>query len=335
MTRSRSGRATGPWLALALAFALPSPLEAGEFVVRPTRIVETKAVFGRVEPRDLVPARARIGGTLLSLDVDEGSAVRAGQVLAVVADEKLALQMQAIDARLRALRAEVANAETDLARARQLVKTGATPRQRVDQLQTQVDVGRNQIAATEAERSVIAQQTAEGQVVAPADGRVIAVPVTKGAVVMPGEPVAQIAAGGYFLRLALPERHAPLLREGAAVSISRRGAGEPDGAASGRLAKVYPEIENGRVIADVEVEALGDYFVGERTLVGVPVAERTVLAVPPQAVRTHSGIDFVRIVEDEATRDVAVIVGPVVETADGPRVEVLSGLRDGDRVVTP
>ena len=42
----------------------------------------------------------------------------------------------------------------------------------------------------------------------------------------------------------------------------------------GRVRLVYPEIQGGRVIADVEVAGLGDYFVGERTRVYVADGER-------------------------------------------------------------
>ena len=47
------------------------------------------------------------------------------------------------------------------------------------------------------------------------DGRVLEVPLTRGAVVLAGELVAIIGGGGFFLRLAIPERHAFSLREGA------------------------------------------------------------------------------------------------------------------------
>jgi hypothetical protein len=65
----------------------------------------------------------------------------------------------------------------------------------------------NQIEAAKAERAVVVQQSTEGQVVAPKSGRVLATPSAPGAVVLPGETVARIAEGGYFLRVALPERH--------------------------------------------------------------------------------------------------------------------------------
>ncbi|MGQ7792133.1 efflux RND transporter periplasmic adaptor subunit [Faunimonas sp. B44] len=321
--------------AAAAAFG-GGPAGAADVAATRYEIADMKAVYGRVEPRDLVPARARIGGTLVSVEVEEGSAVEAGAVLARVVDEKLALQMEATEARLRALQAERDNVQTDLERAQQLLARGTVPQQRVDQLQTQLNVLVNQIAGGEADRAVIAQQSSEGDVVAPVSGRALTVPLTRGSVILPGETVARIAGGGYFLRLALPERHAALLKEGSEVEVGARGGSDAGAAAGkGRLAKIYPELENGRVIADVEVAALGDYFVGERALVRVPVGMREVVAVPVEAVATRSGIDFVRLRRDGGETEVAVLVGERIETPDGPRLEILSGIRDGDRVVTP
>ena len=147
----------------------------------------------------------------------------------------------------------------------------------------------------EAQRAVVVQQQAEGAVLAPGDGRVLTVPVTRGAVVLAGEAVATIGGGGFFLRLAIPERHAASSQEGAADPHHRQTAPR----SAGRLAKIYPQIENGRVIADVEVDGLGDRFVDARVLVEVPVGKRDALMVPRAAVVTRSGIDFVTLREGE------------------------------------
>lgn len=315
---------------------LPSAAAAGEFAVMPAEIEETKAVFGRVESRDAVPARARIGGTVREIRVDEGSEVKEGDVVAVIVDDKLALQQQAANARVQALTSQLENAQTELARAEQLLASGNTTQARVDLARTQVEVLTNQLAAAEADRAVIAAQSAEGNVVAPAAGRVLRVPVTEGSVVLPGEEIALVAGGGYFLRLALPERHAAEIVEGSTVTVGDRpGAPGSDAATtSGKLVKVYPRIEDGRVLADVEVEGLGDYFVGERTLVRIPVGKRSVLSVPPAAIVTRHGVDYVRLAGDTET-EVAVILGPSFEEDGEPRVEVLTGLRSGDRVIVP
>jgi RND family efflux transporter MFP subunit len=330
MTRTRVAA-----IAFVALLAAPAMAGAAEFEVTPVVVEETKAVFGKVESRDAVPARARIGGTVREIRVDEGSEVKEGDVVAVIVDDKLALQQQAADARVQALTSQLQNAETELARAEQLLASGNTTQARVDQARTQVEVLTNQLAAAEADRAVIAAQSAEGDVVAPSAGRVLRVPVTEGSVVLPGEEIALVAGGGYFLRLALPERHAAEIVEGAAVLVGERpGPSGGNAAGSGRLAKVYPQIEDGRVLADVEVEGLGDYFVGERTLVWIPVGKRSVLSVPPEAIVTRHGVDYVRLAGDPGT-EVAVILGPAFEHDGEPRVEVMTGLRPGDRVAFP
>jgi RND family efflux transporter MFP subunit len=246
-------------LALVAALAPPLALAETSVIVEPHVVTDWKAVYGRIEAQSRIPARARIGGTLVSLDVTEGDTVEAGAEIARVFDQKLDFQRGAIDAQLRALASQLANAETELARGEELLQRGVTTAQRLDALRTQTEVLRNQIAATESERQVIDQQAAEGRVLAPIAGRVLTVPATTGAVVLPGEPIATIGGGGFFLRLAVPERHATMLEEDAAITIEA-----PAGPVEGRLARIYPQIENGRVIADVEVEALDVAFVDAR-----------------------------------------------------------------------
>lgn len=317
------------FLAAALATATPA-LAAETLVLAPEIVPEWKAVYGRVEARDLVPARARIGGTVVELLVSEGDAVEAGQRIAVVRDDKIAFQIAAYDAQLRALQAQLDKAEAELARGASLVERGIVTAQRLEQLRTDVDVTRSQIAASEAQRSVVVQQGEEGAVLAPVAGRVLTVPVTKGAVVMAGEPAATIGGGGFFLRLAIPERHARDLVEGAAIRIAAGGA-----ESEGRLARIYPQIENGRVVADVEIGALDRAFVDARVPVEVPVGSREALLVPQAAVATRSGLDFVRVAEGGGAVERAVVPGETVMRDGEAFVEILTGLTAGETIVVP
>ncbi|MGN6145283.1 MAG: efflux RND transporter periplasmic adaptor subunit, partial [Mesorhizobium sp.] len=287
-------------VALAAATAaVPQAAFTAEFAVHAITIPEMKAVFGQVESRTVVPARARIGGTIREIRVSEGSEVREGDVIGVVVDDKIALQLAAADAKIAALKSEFANARTELERAEQLVAQGVATQSRLDAARTALEVATNQVAAVEADKAVIAQGAKEGDVLAPATGRVLTVPVTAGSVIMAGEPVARIATGPYYLRLSLPERHAAEIAEGAIVEVGVRGraqaSGAPGATAQGRIVKVYPEIADGRVIADVDVAGIGSYFVNERTLVSIPVGKRSVLAVPQKAVTFLHGIDYVRL----------------------------------------
>jgi RND family efflux transporter MFP subunit len=310
--------------------ALCASALAASIVVEPRVVTEWKAVFGQVQARDEIPARARIGGTLAALEVEEGDSVRAGERIATVADEKIAFRIAAIDAQLRALQSQLANAEAELARAQTLVERGVATRQRVDQLSTAAEVVRNQIAAARAERSVVARQGEEGDVLAPADGRVLRVPAATGAVVLPGETVALIGSGGTFLRLSVPERHAARLADGAEIEIETE-----TGVANGRLAKVYPTIENGRVVADVEVPGLDARFVNARLLVRIPVGERSALLVPDGAVATRGGLDFVRLRTPGGSIERTVLTGDRLRRDGEIHVEILTGLKPGDEVILP
>ncbi len=313
-------------LAGLLSLGLVTAATAGTLVVQPVAVPVWKAVYGRVEARDDLAARARIGGTLVSLDVAEGDTVTAGQRIATVRDDKIAFQVSALDAQLKALAAQLQNAESELKRGQTLVDRGVATSQRLDQLSTQVDVFRNQIAATEAQRQVVVQQGAEGEVLAPAAGRVLTLASKRGSVVMAGETVATLGGGGFFLRLSIPERHASLLEEGASLAVETA-----EGSLAGRLVKVYPLIQGGRVTADVDVPDLPTAFVDARLLVRVPVGSRPAMMVPASAVMSRSGIDTLRVATAGGEFDRTVVLGE----RHGDDVEVLSGLAAGDAVVLP
>jgi len=294
------------------------------------QITQWKAVFGKIEARNTVPARARLGGTLTAIDVAEGSDVTEGQQIGTIHDAKLALQLGAIDAQIGALQSQLDNAETELTRGEDLLERGVTTKQRLDALRTQVDVLKNQIEATSAEKQVIEQRAAEGAVLAPISGRVLSVPVTQGSVLMPGEAVATIGGGGFFLRLAVPERHATFLNEGDEIQI-----GEDGETVTGTLAKVYPLIENGRVIADVEVGDIPTGFVDARVLVRLPVGQTQALLVPADLVVTRMGLDFVNVKQGDNTALRAIVPGEHHRIESREMVEVLSGLRAGEVLLPP
>ncbi|MGE5505991.1 MAG: efflux RND transporter periplasmic adaptor subunit, partial [Actinomycetota bacterium] len=191
-------------LSLALALLAAAPALAGEAEVHRQRIDDFKAVAGTVESVHETQARARIGGTVTGLAVDEGAAVTAGQRLATVGDTKLALQIAGADARVKSLEAERALAATEFQRATDLFAKGAATKARVDDARTRLEVADRAIAAMRSERSVAAERSSESAVLSPTNGRVLKVLVTEGSVVLPGDVVATIAVEDYVLRLALP-----------------------------------------------------------------------------------------------------------------------------------
>jgi len=301
-------------LPLILIVTLATTAAAETPALQPTAITEWKAVYGQVEARDRIPARARLGGTLVDLTVVEGDLVTAGQPIGRVEDEKLGFQLSALGAQRGAMVAQLGNAQTELQRGESLLKQGVTTAQGLDALRTQADV--------------IGQQVKEGTVLAPTSGRVLDVPVSKGGVVMPGEAVATIGGGGTFLRISIPERHATALHMGDQIEIAEGGASR-----TGTLSRIYPLIQNGRVIADVELAGLADSFVDARVLVRLPVGQRQALMVPLTAIRSVAGLDFVGVAGADGAVQRSVVPGEHQMLDGVEMVEILSGLEAGDRIL--
>ena len=309
------------------------PVGAETLVLEPSPIAEWKAVYGQIETRDRVPARARIGGTVTELDVTEGDLVVAGQRVAMVEDDKFAFQLGSIDAQLASLNAQIATARADLERGLQLIERGVITKQRLDQLQTTVDVLEGQVRSLGSERLVIQQRIAEGEILAPGAGVVLSVPLSLGSVVTPGDTAAVVGGGGIFLRLSVPERHATTLSEGDEIELGTASAAD-SGGRKGLLVKLYPQIEGGRVQADVEVDGLDGRFVGRRLPVRLAVGTRMAILVPETALSRHGGLDFVSVETDGVgTQRRTVVPGGIVQVDGAIWREILSGLAAGDRVV--
>src|SRR3989304_864382 len=231
--------------AALLALYAQAALAQETFVVAPKTVADEKAVFATIESANVVPARARIGGTVVELAVKEGDAVTQGQIVATIGDEKLALQMKSLDAQIAGLEAQFAQAQTDFTRAEDLFSRGTIPKTRLDETRTALNVATNALKARTAERSVIQQQVTEGGVLAPTSGRVLKVPVTAGTVILPGETVATVAVQNFVLRLRVPERHARFLKVGDPVRIDGEELGK-SGVQFGTIRLVYPQIEDAR-----------------------------------------------------------------------------------------
>jgi RND family efflux transporter MFP subunit len=323
-------------LSLVAAMAWQTaPALAETLTVAPRQVADEKAVFATVESISVVPARGRIGGTIVQLSVREGDSVKRGQPIALIGDEKLALQIKSLDAQIEALQAQANQAQIDFTRTEGLVERGTLPRIKLDETRTALNVAENGLRAKTAERAVVNQQMSEGQVLAPDDGRVLKKLVTVGSVVLPGDPVVTVAQQNFKLRLRVPERHALFLKAGDKVRVDGAEFGDSTDK-WGVIDLVYPQIEEGRVVADAIVSGLGQYFVGDRLRVWISGGQRDAFVIPARYVTTRFGIDYVQLQQGTQTVSVPVQRGRALPSADLPDgLEILSGLRAGDQLVQP
>ncbi len=314
--------------------AAPETPTPGAIVVQERLAPDYKAVSAILTNRDVGDARARISGVLQQILVREGDTVRRGQLLAVVVDQRLSLEAQAGAANVGAAEAAAERARADLARVQTLFDRGFYAQARLDAAQAEARAADAQLRAARAQASAAAAMSHEGAVVAAARGRVTRLPIPQGAVVLPGDVIVAVSTGARVLRIELPESEAGALRQGQNVEI----LGEDDGAQrrTARVRQVYPSIENGRVTADLDATNFEGDFVGARVRVLVPTGEQRAFIIPQAYIITRFGVDYVRLAQPGGVIEAPVQLGGRVPLEDMPDgVEILSGLREGDRVLPP
>lgn len=315
------------------ANAAPPPTT---YVVRMAKVADQKSVFATVESSYVVPARVRTGGTILDLKVKQGDRVEKGQVIATIGDQKLALTVNSYAAQVQAAQAQLAQSQLEYQRAQRLIAAGAIARNLYDQARTALSVALSNLKSIQAQRAVVQEQEVQGQVLAPTAGRVITVPVTAGTVVMGGDVVATVAEGNFVLRLQIPERHARYLKAGDPVRLDSADLGLA-GPRFGTIKLIYPQVDNGHVVADAAVSGLADYFVGQRVRVWIPAGERQAIIVPEPLITTRFGIDYARVwTPNDGAIDIPVQRGEAAPSPSMPDgLEILSGLKSGDRLLKP
>jgi len=309
-----------------------SAAEQKVFTVSERTVPDFRMVSAVLTNRDIGDARARIGGRIAQILVKEGQKVSAGQVVAVIADERISLEAQAASAGVSAAEATNERAQQDLARSERLFASGAISQAAIDQARSAAKAAEAQLKSARAQAGAARALNSQGQVVAPSSGEVTRIPSPHGAVIMPGEVVVQITTGAPVLRIELPESEAGNLKQGQSIRFLSEGSDEQ------RLAtvrQVYPAVTSGRVMADLDATGIDRQLVGGRVRVMAPVGERTAIVIPGAYIDTRYGADYVRlkraggaIIEAPVQRGGSM---PLDDMQDG--VEVLSGLRAGDEIL--
>jgi RND family efflux transporter MFP subunit len=317
--------------------ALTSVSGAAEtFVVQERTVPDYKMVSATLTTRDMGEARARIGGTLIELRVREGDVVTKGQTLAVIVDQKIALEVQARKAQAAALKAEHDRAAADLTRVRAVFDKGFYSKAHLDQAVAAAKSAESAWKAAVASQAVVSEQAGQGKVLALAAGKVVRASVPAGAVVMAGDVVVVVASNDPVVRIEVPEREARELKQGDAVRLAGESGAVGGRPIAARIREIYPEIRNGRVTADLEAKNIGSAFVGQRVRVMVAAGERRAIVVPLDFVTTRFGVDYVSLAGIGGALDIPVQRGQSLDVEGiSAGIEILSGLKPGDTLLRP
>jgi RND family efflux transporter MFP subunit len=180
------------------------------------------AVTGTLQPREEVSVAAKSSGTILSIAVDENSKVKKGQVLFQLDSRDQQLMRQQAQNQLAGAQLQLKTAQREYDRIKGLVAQNALPQQQLDQLESQVEAARLQIAAAKNSIAMSSKQISDASVRAPLSGVVTKklMDVGEYATLMPPSPVVIIQdQSSLELKFRLPERTLTSVKKGDAVTV--------------------------------------------------------------------------------------------------------------------
>ena len=317
---------------------------------------------GYVTARRRATVSSKVTGKVIEVNVEEGMEVREGQILARLDDSTLQAALRLYRAQLEAAKQQIPETEVRLQQARvqlqrqeRLRQDGLNTPNDIDNARAEVDSLLARIASAQEQVKVAESQIAM-QLTA-IDDTVIRAPFTGVAIskdAQAGEMVSPVSAGGGFTRTGIctivdmksleievdvNESYINRVRTGQPVSAVLDAY--PDWQIPANVITLVPTADrqkatvlvrigfqklDPRILPDMGVKVT---FLRDADKQDAPAAAQAVTLVPQAAVQTENGASYVFVVTQDTVERRAVRTGGT----DGDRLEVLAGLKGGERVV--
>ena len=332
-------------IAPAQSVSLASSFEAGGVVrARATAAMASRMMAPILDVHVRAGDRVRRGAPLVTLDSREVTANRSRATAAFASATEAA---HASESDVRSAEAAVVLARATHDRIRTLHDKRSATAQELDQAvsalaaaEAQLSGARARLAAATAARDA-AQSASEAAaittsyavLVAPFDGLITERSADPGAMATPGAPLLTIEDSTAFrLEVALDEARATHVALGQMVDVQTGDPGSPNHwsglARVSEIARLDPASHSFLVKLDLPGAPMLRSGVFGRARFAGPL--RQTIVIPASAAVRRGQLTFVYTVTGDS-RATLQPVSPGVETGD--RIEILAGIRDGDRVI--
>lgn len=287
-------------------------------VLRPQVFNDNLSLSGTLEANEQIELRSEVSGVVESINFEEGSKVRQGQVLFRVNDIELQAQLSKVRT------AQKLAAENER-RAKLLLEKQAIS-------QEEYDIASADFKSAGAESELIAAQLSKTTIRAPFTGTIGLRSISKGAYVTPATPIATLVNTKQLkITFSIPEKYASQVRVGTQLSFF---TSDSEGEHTATIYAIEPQVEIAtrtlkmRAIAENPQEKL---YPGTYANVTLPLETvQDALLVPSEALIPVQNGKKIFISINGKAKEVDVEIG----ARTGSSVRVVSGLNAGDTILT-
>jgi len=278
-----------------------------------------------VSARSVAQIAPKIPARIVSITVQSGDALRAGQVVAMLDPTELRSRLDQARAGLAAAQAEATRTASELRRTQNLFTKEAATQQSLEAAQAAARSAEAQTAQAKAAIATAESLLAETTLHAPFDGTVVRRNLEPGDMAQPGVPVITVQTNQKLrLEAAIPEDCARAISLG--QSLKAQIAGQ---ARTVKIEEIAPAADPQTRTVLVKAGLEGQAQPGAFAWIEQACGQRSVLLVPAAAVSRSGQLESVRLLDQGEAKLRHVRTG---KARDG-LVEVLSGLKAGDVVL--
>ena len=314
-------------------------------------IVEKAVAVGQIQPRQKFQVKSKISGIVRRALIQVGDTVKAGDPLFEIGPDPTPLEVTEVDRRVESAAASFRRAQTDYQRSVDLSRSGVLPKSDVDAKKEAFELASVALNKAQQDRELtrrgrLTQSSTESIIRAPAAGTVLTRSVN------PGDPIVPLTSYQPGTEMATIADMRDLIFKGTVdeIDVGKLSAGMPTrikvGAlptdiVTGHVSRIAPQAQQkeGATLFDVEVELDPTTKItlraGYSANADVIIREKKDVLVIPERLVTF---------EDGGKKATVELAGPKTKApakkveiktgiSDGLNVEVLSGLKKGDRVV--
>lgn len=290
--------------------------------IKAQEFVDQIEALGTLQARENVDLTSSVTERITAVHFESGQRVKKGDVLVEMdyAEEAALLDEE---------RSVLAEANRQVARLKPLVKRGATSKSALDAAELEAQTARSRIKAIESKID-------ERRIVAPFDGQLGLRHVSVGVMAQPGARMTTIDDDGVMkLDFSVPELYLPSIKAGGKITAKARAY--PDEVFEGTVQSVDSRVDT--VTRAISVRALlnnKDEKLKPGMLMRVQLYKnpRTAILVPEEALVPRGYKNYVFTVKEVEGKSVVILTLVEVGARSKGQVEVLSGLQEGDMVVT-